>query len=260
MALYSVGTSPKIFTYYGNHYHEYYELILNLEGEGRAFMGEKEYPFSPGTIHIVPPHMPHRKESKQGFRDIYFHTDTIYPGPDGAGGKYFSQIPIILNDDADKTMESILSTMLTRYLQKKKNDVILDSLYHIALQLIWEWYENVHLDPVINNIIQQLTLSFNDPEFKISSVLLATGYSQDHIRRRFHHATGMTPGEFLTEMRIRYAAQLLSQKNNLHLSVGDVGMMCGYYDSRYFSRIFKERMGMTPTEYACISHNETKPE
>ena len=77
MALLLVGASPGSLTECGLHRHACYEIIMNTEGEGVAEIGGREYPFTPGSIHIVPPGMPHRKRSADGFRDLYFHTDTL---------------------------------------------------------------------------------------------------------------------------------------------------------------------------------------
>ncbi|HJB27326.1 MAG TPA: helix-turn-helix transcriptional regulator [Candidatus Blautia faecavium] len=48
---------------------------------------------------------------------------------------------------------------------------------------------------------------------------------------------------------MNYAAQLLSQRDTLNLSIGDIASMCGYYDPRYFSRIFKKIFGISPSAY-----------
>ena len=250
MSLFLVGSSPSTFTYYAPHTHEYYELILNLEGEGVATMGGVSYPFAPGTIHIVPANTPHHKESAHGFRDIYFHTDTLFLGAGLTLTDEQAHQPIVLMDDADHTMEKLMSIMLARYLKTDKSDVILNSMYHIALELVGEWYQKEPTDAVVENILHEIALSFNDPEFQITEALIATGYSKDYIRRRFFAATHMTPAEYLTDLRMRYASQLLAQKRQLRLSIADIGVMCGYYDARYFARIFRKHYGVTPSEYA----------
>jgi AraC-like DNA-binding protein len=79
---------------------------------------------------------------------------------------------------------------------------------------------------------------------------LITGYNKDYIRRRFVKACGMTPNEYLTSLRIEHAKKLLSQKKNTQIYVADIGVMCGYYDPNYFSRIFKKQTGITPEQYA----------
>ncbi|MCH3127484.1 helix-turn-helix transcriptional regulator, partial [Listeria monocytogenes] len=71
----------------------------------------------------------------------------------------------------------------------------------------------------------------------------------DHVRRRFKKATGQTPGEYLAELRMDYAKKLIAGNQTLHYSIAEIGMMSGYYDSHYFSRVFKKKNGMTPSEF-----------
>ena len=66
MSLLLVGASPGILTECSLHSHSCYEVIMNAEGEGIAEIGGREYPFSNGTIHIVPPGMPHLREPGSG--------------------------------------------------------------------------------------------------------------------------------------------------------------------------------------------------
>lgn len=246
MALCLVGTSPKTFTYYAVHCHEQYEVILNLEGEGVASIGDTRYPFAPGTIHIIPAGVPHHKESENGFRDIYLQCDTLPPGL----LRTIAERDLILLDDTGKTLEQLMKMMLSRYLQVKKNDTVLEGMYQVALELLSEWTAQDSSDHVVDEIICKLTNSFNDPELVVADVLASSGYSRDHIRRRFQSVTGMTPSDYLTDLRIQYAGTLLRQQNSLHLSVTDIGMMSGYYDVRYFSRVFKQKTGVSPSEYA----------
>ena len=63
---------------------------------------------------------------------------------------------------------------------------------------------------------------------------------------RLKGLTGLSPVEFIREMRIKRAAQLLE---NGGYNVTEVTYMVGMNDSRYFSKCFKATYGMTPTEY-----------
>jgi len=56
----------------------------------------------------------------------------------------------------------------------------------------------------------------------------------------------IAPGEFIREIRLKRAAQLLAQK---HLTVTDVSFMVGYDDPKYFSKIFKKFHSVSPSEY-----------
>ena len=73
------------------------------------------------------------------------------------------------------------------------------------------------------------------------------------MRRKFLEQTVLTPTEYLARLRVDYAKQLLEQKKLLNLSIGDIAGMCGYYDERYFSRVFRAKTGMSPREYLLQS-------
>ena len=105
-------------------------------------------------------------------------------------------------------------------------------------------------DHVIRQLIHTITVSYSDPDFHVTEALTATGYSKDHIRRQFHQFTGMTPNEYLTDIRIQYAKRLLRQKNKLRLPVSEIAWMCGFYDAAYFCRLFRKHVGVSPSEYS----------
>jgi len=63
----------------------------------------------------------------------------------------------------------------------------------------------------------------------------------------FKKETGFTFLEYLTKIRITAAKQILCEKVNV--KTYEVASKVGYSDSRYFSRLFKNATGMTPSEY-----------
>lgn len=252
MALYSLGTSHASLKHCDLHSHNSWEIVLNVSGTGIALVGEKNYSFSPGTIMCIPPKLPHMKTSENGFYDIYFHTDTLFfamQPPSGSLKKAGKGFPLILQDDDRQSFQVLLSLMLRFHYQAPKNEAVLLSLHNAALQLLNSWADRDLADPVIEYIQNRLISSFTDPEINITSILLESGYTKDYIRRRFCKALGVTPNEYVTNLRINYAKQLLSQKEILNLTVADVGNMCGYYDAGYFARIFRRQTGISPRNY-----------
>lgn len=75
--------------------------------------------------------------------------------------------------------------------------------------------------------------------------------SPSRYRELFKCATGLSPMDYITELRLRRARELLAQGE---LSTEQVSVRCGYQDRTYFQRIFKKRMGCTPCEYRRSSH------
>ena len=71
--------------------------------------------------------------------------------------------------------------------------------------------------------------------------------SARHLRRRIKEATGLSASGFIRTRRLQHAAALLQQGAD---TVSDVADAVGYRDPSYFSRLFRETFGCSPTEYA----------
>lgn len=80
----------------------------------------------------------------------------------------------------------------------------------------------------------------------IEELAAIEGMSASRYRVLFHQVTGISPKQYLTDIRIRHACELLCQTN---LKVSQIAPMVGYDDLLYFDRIFKKRVNATPTQY-----------
>ncbi len=80
----------------------------------------------------------------------------------------------------------------------------------------------------------------------------------NYFRRTFRKNFGETPLEYLTQLRIANAKQLLTIDS--YKSISDVAAQCGFSDSLYFSTCFKKHVGMSPLKYRnLILSNMEKP-
>lgn len=73
-----------------------------------------------------------------------------------------------------------------------------------------------------------------------------------YLSKLFKQETGLTLTDYVIEIRIRTAKQLL--KNAPDLKVHEIGTEVGYPDPAYFNKLFKKTVGVTPNEYKRISH------
>lgn len=71
-------------------------------------------------------------------------------------------------------------------------------------------------------------------------------FSAPHFHRLFKEQTGLPPLEYATKLRMEKGARLLL---GTELSVKEIAFACGYEDSKYFSRLFRQREGMSPKQY-----------
>ena len=80
----------------------------------------------------------------------------------------------------------------------------------------------------------------------LESLARSSGYSPRHFSRLFSSSLGSSPMRYLSEVRLGKARVLLSENK---LSVIEVAAAVGIDDSSAFTKSFRSRYGMTPTEY-----------
>ncbi|SFM26586.1 two-component system, response regulator YesN [Gracilibacillus orientalis] len=83
-------------------------------------------------------------------------------------------------------------------------------------------------------------------QINLMDVSAYTELSTNYVSNLFHEATGSTFIDYLTEIRIKKAKQLL-QTNNATLK--EISYDIGYKDPNYFSRVFKKHVGLSPKQY-----------
>ncbi|MEE1254969.1 MAG: helix-turn-helix domain-containing protein [Lachnospiraceae bacterium] len=84
-------------------------------------------------------------------------------------------------------------------------------------------------------------------DISLDEVSREVNVSPYYFSKLFKEETGKNYIEYMTEIRISKAKELLSQGNET--SMKEICISCGYQDPNYFSRIFKKTVGLTPTEY-----------
>ena len=81
--------------------------------------------------------------------------------------------------------------------------------------------------------------------------------SNSTLYRKIKGLTGMSPKEFIRNIRFKYACRLLLEKSS---SVAEVAYMVGFSDAKYFSICFKKEFGMTPSKYISIHRKDETTE
>ncbi len=83
-------------------------------------------------------------------------------------------------------------------------------------------------------------------EITIPQLSRMANISDRHFNRCFHQVYQTTPLQYLQIVRLQRACALLNED---YLSITEVANECGFGDSNYFSRIFKQHFAQSPTEY-----------
>ena len=70
--------------------------------------------------------------------------------------------------------------------------------------------------------------------------------SEEHFRKLFKKTYGISPKQYITDMRINKAKQLLKEGI---LKINAISELCGFSNQYHFCRFFKKKTGFTPTEF-----------
>lgn len=106
--------------------------------------------------------------------------------------------------------------------------------------------ESIAANPLLLPAIHLLETAFGDPALSNSILAEECGISEVYFRQLFKNQFGISPRQYILELRIRKAKQLLASSR---LSISQVAEHCGFTNPYHFSRAFRQATQRTPSEY-----------
>lgn len=116
--------------------------------------------------------------------------------------------------------------------------VLLMRFYQSNNDISWEELELTEIKAYIHEHLQEA--------ISIKELAEQMNMSPRHFSRVFHKTCGLSPVNYIIQLRINHACELL--QNSL-LPVSQVAYACGFQDSNYFTRQFKVISGFSPGDY-----------
>lgn len=221
---------------YNVHNHDSWEIVLQLTESVDCKVGDKEYAMVSGDILIIPPYVYHEGKSEKGYTDICFCVKETE----------FKEICLL--KDKNDYVKNLMNMLHKTFIERNTNyQVICDALVNAIMQYLKSFKENTEKYEFVSLMRGKIYENISNADFKVSDEIKKLGYNIDYFRRCFFEDTGKTPLEYLTELRINNAKNLLRQE--YFMSVEEVAQKCGFQDRFYFSRKFKDYTGMSPVKY-----------
>ena len=98
----------------------------------------------------------------------------------------------------------------------------------------------------MDKLVDLMEQNMDNGELVVDDLVRELAVSRSVFFKKLKTLTGLAPVEFIKEMRIKRAAQLIETGE---FNMTQISYMVGINDPRYFSKCFKAQVGMTPTEY-----------
>ena len=110
-------------------------------------------------------------------------------------------------------------------------------------------------DTFLAKLLDVMNKQMDNNTLTVDELVDEMGMGRTVFFNKLKSMTGLSPVEFIREMRIKRAAQLLEERK---YNITEVTYMVGMNDSRYFAKCFKNTYGVTPSEYrrSCLEKEE----
>ena len=231
------------------HTHEFCHLFYVKEGCCKATIGEKEYIINPGQGFLALEGVAHKTisinedtpsrciEFKFVILDKDFHSD-------------LENLPSVF------TVDDFGKNLLSNIIQCSKipSDSMVNrcGVYFISFlfaimdpSLSKSVQANKNEKSPVEKIINYVEEHYTQP-LLLEEIAKYVGYNKSYICTLFKNEKGITINDYLNNIRIQRACYLISYSN---IGLKEIAKQTGFTSIHYFSRIFKESVGISPGQY-----------
>ena len=147
--------------------------------------------------------------------------------------------PILIHRTSEKFAVQIEIKTRLAELHQLQNDMI-DEYCDLIISQSLSGYSKI-IQKVITHI-----MTYYNQQITIDDLATMLFIHPSHLSRKFKKETNMTITAYLQKIRIEHAQYLLKNKN---MPIEEIAWLVGYGDSSYFTRVFKQQTGHTPSQY-----------
>lgn len=243
------------------HCHDFFEIFLITHGKVIHNVNDEKQFLTDGDLVLIRPNDVHCYE-KDGDEDCQFinlafsHNtmDSLYNYL-GSGFPYDNlmkpKLPprIILSNHEKNKMISKLSNLNTIPMHRK--DRIKAQSRALLIEIFMKYfttdheYKGTEMPQWFKSLCSQMEKVENFTE-GILAIHNISGKSHEHLCRTFKKYLNMTPTEYINELRLNYAANLLINTDN---DIITLSLECGFQNLSHFYHLFKRRFGMPPADF-----------
>jgi signal transduction histidine kinase/ligand-binding sensor domain-containing protein/DNA-binding response OmpR family regulator len=108
---------------------------------------------------------------------------------------------------------------------------------------------------LLNNIVKYIDEKLNDPELSVEDLSKHVGMSRGSLYHKLLEMTGVTPIEYIRSVKLDRAATFLEKSD---YNVAQIAYMTGFGTPSYFSRLFKAKYSVLPSEYINFKRKDAK--
>lgn len=242
------------------HYHDYYELVIFLEGDIQYICESETYQPQYGDIILIPPHKLHMSvihaETTLYKRYVFY----LYPDALEAYGcsellRFLSfcgtkQCLLTLRQPSCQVLYSLLSRLdqslkaCSEREQALARGLVIEIFYWLSEAYIKPEIAPIQLPENVIGIQRYVDAHFQEIN-SVSEIASHFFYSREYISRLFRRYLNTTVADYITQRRIAQSQSLIAKG----ISLSEVCFQVGFGSLSTFNRAFKALTHMTPSQY-----------
>lgn len=231
---------------YGPVKRDHYIMHYVTRGKGVFKTGKNTYEISSGDGFLIYP-----------YEITYYKADHDHPWEYywiAWGGEFsqqlisnikFTQDNSVVHNDNINEMIDIFQEIFKLYENEYNHYDLLGGFYSLMSNFIVTANDN---NQIINKAITFIHNHYRNIK-SIEEIADHIFISRSCLYRVFMEALEKSPKQFLTDFRIQKAQELLESST---LSIDKISGNCGFKSTSHFSNIFKEKIGLSPTQYRSL--------
>ena len=237
------------------HTHPFTELFYVVDGKGEFNIQGQRFPVKPNDFVIINPQVEHTELSSPdepleyivlGIRGLSFSNLT----PVSEGGHPFSFFN--LRDEQKDILRYLNAMVQEATSQQMSYELVCHNLLEILLIKI---LRHQHFDLEVGkqskatkdiSFIKHYLETYYHESIQLEDLASMTHLSRFYISHSFKKEIGMSPMEYLIDIRIKESKILLRTTN---YSISQVADIVGFTTPTYFSKQFRKSTGISPTDY-----------
>ena len=220
---------------------EYHHILYVERGKGVLETLEGKFDVEEGTAIFMRANAPTHYYAKDGVFDtawITFVGNGVGKMLECFGAKNIAFLK-------SETVYSKIANVVKMVERRKNAELLSKYAYDIVVTFFTE-LALAQKPPLLVKAKEYIDESFASP-ISARDIAAGVGISESLLFKLFREHEDVTPTEYLRDVRLRKAESMLLSGAEVHVS--DVARECGFADSAYFCKVFKDEMGMTPKNY-----------
>lgn len=234
-----------------------YLIHFILKGKGKYIVNHQVYELSQGQGFLIEPNVLTTYEADENEPWTY-----IWIGFNGEYAKnYLEKIglggeKVIFQSTQGDSLKNIVMEMLEHRSFDMKNEYVLQSLLYKFFSVLADrpalptFQNKTNENEYVRKAIDFIQ-NFYNHQIKLTDIAKFVSLNRSYLSSIFKKETGISIQEYLTVFRLSRAAELLRITD---LTIEQVAQSCGYNDPLVFSKNFKKRMNLTPTQYRKLNN------